>query len=48
MNDTLIVIAPDHYPYGLTTKQMNEISTIDRNDKFEKNSIKHLLCTTQI
>lgn len=36
LNDTLIVIAPDHYPYGLTTKQMNEISTIDRNDKFEK------------
>ena len=36
LNDTLIVIAPDHYPYGLTTKQMNEISTTDRNDKFEK------------
>ena len=36
LNDTLIVIAPDHYPYGLTTKQMNETSTIDRNDKFEK------------
>ena len=36
LNDTLIVIAPDHYPYGLTTKQMNEISTIDRGDKFEK------------
>lgn len=36
LNDTLIVIAPDHYPYGLTTKRMNEISTIDRNDKFEK------------
>ena len=36
LNDTLIVIAPDHYPYGLTTKQMNEISTINRGDKFEK------------
>ena len=36
LNDTLIVIAPDHYPYGLTTKQMNEISTTDRGDKFEK------------
>ena len=36
LNDTLIVIAPDHYPYGLTIKQINEISTIDRNDKFEK------------
>lgn len=36
LNDTLIVIAPDHYPYGLTTKQMNEISEFDRSDKFEK------------
>ena len=36
LNDTLIVIAPDHYPYGLTAKQMNEVSTIDRSDKFEK------------
>lgn len=36
LNDTLIVIAPDHYQYGLTTKQMNEVSTIDRSDKFEK------------
>ena len=36
LNDTLIVIAPDHYPYGLTTKQMNEISNFDRSDKFEK------------
>ena len=36
LNDTLIVIAPDHYPYGFTTKQMNEISNFDRSDKFEK------------
>ncbi len=36
LNDTLIVIAPDHYPYGLTTKQMNEVSKFDRSDKFEK------------
>ena len=35
LNDTLIVIAPDHYPYGLTTKDMNTVSKIDRNDKFE-------------
>jgi len=35
LDDTLIVIAPDHYPYGLTIKQMNEVSKINRNDKFE-------------
>lgn len=35
LNDTLIVIAPDHYPYGLKTLEMNEVSKIDRSDKFE-------------
>lgn len=35
LDDTLIVIAPDHYPYGLTTKDMNTVSRIDRTDKFE-------------
>lgn len=35
LDDTLIVIAPDHYPYGLTEKQINEVSKIDRDDKFE-------------
>lgn len=35
LDDTLIVIAPDHYPYGLTKKQLNERSSTDRSDKFE-------------
>ena len=35
LDDTLIVISPDHYPYGLTSKQMNEISDTDRGNKFE-------------
>ena len=35
LDDTLIVIAPDHYPYGLTNKDMNTVSRIDRTDKFE-------------
>ncbi len=35
LDDTLIVIAPDHYPYGLSKKQLNERSTIDRTNKFE-------------
>lgn len=36
LDDTLIVIAPDHYPYGLDTKEMNEVSKINRKDKFEQ------------
>ena len=36
LDKTLIVISPDHYPYGLTDKQLNERSKTDRSDKFEK------------
>jgi phosphoglycerol transferase MdoB-like AlkP superfamily enzyme len=35
LNDTLIIISPDHYPYGLTEKEINEVSDINRDDKFE-------------
>lgn len=35
LDDTLIVIAPDHYPYGLTIGDLNKISERERNDKFE-------------
>ena len=35
LNDTLIVITPDHYPYGLTKKQLNERAAINRANKFE-------------
>ena len=35
IDDTLIVIAPDHYPYGLSKEQLNERSKTDRSDKFE-------------
>lgn len=35
LDDTVIVISPDHYPYGLKTSELNEISNTDRSDKFE-------------
>ena len=35
IDDTLIVIVADHYPYGLSKTQINEKATINRNDKFE-------------
>ena len=35
LDDTLIIMGPDHYPYGLTQKQMDEVSNIDRSNKFE-------------
>lgn len=48
LNDTLIVIAPDHYPYGLTTKDMNTVSKIDRNDKFENYHTSLIMYNPQI
>lgn len=35
LKDTVIVLSPDHYPYGLTLDELNEISDTNRKDKFE-------------
>lgn len=35
LDDTLIVMACDHYPYGLTFSELNEVSKTNRKDKFE-------------
>ena len=36
LEDTVIVITGDHYPYGLEMSQLNELSTYERDDVFEK------------
>ena len=36
LEDTVIVLSGDHYPYGLTLDEINEISTYKRDDTFEK------------
>ncbi len=36
LEDTVIVISGDHYPYGLTLNEINELSTYERDDTFEK------------
>lgn len=48
LDDTLIVIAPDHYPYGLSTKDMNTVSKIDRTDKFENYHTSLIMYNPQI
>ena len=35
LDDTVIVLTPDHYPYGLSNSNINEISLINRDDPFE-------------
>lgn len=36
LDDTVIVLVPDHVPYGLTIDEMNEVSTCKRDNEFEK------------
>jgi len=36
LEDTVIVISPDHYPYGLTLEELNELSSYERDNTFEK------------
>lgn len=36
LEDTVIVISGDHYPYGLELGTINELSTYERDDVFEK------------
>ena len=35
LDDTVIVLTSDHYPYGLSVDNLNEVSVVDRNDPFE-------------
>ena len=36
LEDTVIVLSPDHYPYGLTLEELNELSSYERDNIFEK------------
>lgn len=35
LDDTVIVLTTDHYPYGVSAGNLNEVSEFDRNDPFE-------------
>lgn len=37
LDDTVIVLIADHYPYGLTLDEINELSNYERDDLFEIN-----------
>ena len=36
LDNTVILISGDHYPYGLTLSEINELSSFERDDTFEK------------
>lgn len=37
LDDTLIIISSDHSPYYLSNKEVNSISSLDRDNKFDRN-----------
>ena len=37
LDDTVIVISSDHSPYYLSNKEVNSVSNIDRDNKFDRN-----------
>lgn len=37
LKDTVIIISSDHSPYYLTNQQVNILSKMDRNNKFDRN-----------
>lgn len=48
LEDTVIVISADHYPYGLTLDEINELSTYERDDLFEKCHMPFLIWNSTI
>ena len=37
LDDTVIVISSDHTPYYISDEEMNALSSVDRNNKFDRN-----------
>lgn len=48
IDDTVIIITGDHYPYGLTLDEMNELSTYERDRTFDKFRMPFILYNSQI
>ena len=48
IDDTVIIITGDHYPYGLTLDEMNELSTYERDRTFDKFRMPFILYNSQL
>lgn len=48
LEDTVIVITGDHYPYGLEMSHINELSTYTRDDVFEKCNMPLIIWNSEI
>lgn len=48
LEDTVILISGDHYPYGLTLDEVNELSKVKRDDTFEKHHSTALIWNSEM
>ncbi len=48
LENTVILISGDHYPYGLTLDEVNELSKIKRDDTFEKHHSTALIWNSEM
>lgn len=48
LDDTVIMISGDHYPYGLTIDEVNELSTYERDETFEVHRMPFLIWNSQM
>ena len=48
LDDTVIIISGDHYPYGLTLDELNELSDYKKDDTFEKHRMSLLIWNNQM
>ncbi len=48
LEDTVITIVPDHYPYGLELEEINEISTYEKDSKFDIHKSAWLLWNSEM
>ena len=43
LEDTVIIVSGDHYPYGLTLEELNELSDYKKDENFEKHRMPFLI-----
>ncbi len=48
LENTVILISGDHYPYGLTLDEINELSDFERDDNFEKHHSTALIWNSEM
>lgn len=48
LENTVILISGDHYPYGLTLDELNELSNFERDENFEKHHSTALIWNSEM